>query len=113
MADSDPKAPAAAPSAPTGSKADKRKADDEAKLATSIHVKVYSPFQVYYDEDALSVSAENATGPFDVLPRHHSFITLLNACELEIRADKGDKRIKISRGVMHVRNNKITVFLDV
>lgn len=94
-------------------KAEKKRADDEANTATTLHVKLYSPFQVYYDDDAESVSAENATGPFDILPRHHNFITLLRACDVDIKSSKGDKKIKISRGVMHVHRNKVTVFLDV
>ena len=44
---------------------------------TGHELKVYSPFHVYYNEEAFSLSAENATGPFDVLPHHHNFISLL------------------------------------
>ncbi len=89
----------------------KQKPED---TATTIHIKVYSPYQVYYDDDAESISAENLTGPFDILPRHHNFITLLSPCELAIKSSStGDKRIKISRGVMYVHSNKVTIFLDV
>jgi F0F1-type ATP synthase epsilon subunit len=95
------------------SKEDKKAAKDEFDATTNIHVKLYSPYQVYYDGEAESVSAENDTGPFDVLPRHHNFITLLNPCEVEIKAKTGDKRIKIARGVMHVHRNNVTIFLDV
>lgn len=79
----------------------------------TMQLKVHSPFQTYFDEPAYSVSAENNTGPFDILPRHHNFITLLNPCELLIRAPLGDRRIRISGGVMHVKADNITVFLDV
>ena len=34
-------------------------------------VKVYAPFKVYFEGDAMSVSAVNDTGPFDILPKHH------------------------------------------
>lgn len=84
------------------------------KMTTTMNVKLYSPYQVYYDGEAESVSAENDTGPFDVLPQHHNFITLLNACEIEIKSKtNGDKHIKIVRGVMHVHRNQVTIFLDV
>ena len=83
-------------------------------LKTKFHVKLYSPFKTYYDDDAKSISAENDTGPFDILPQHHNFITLLNPCEIVIYSvENNEKRIQISKGVMHVRNNKVTVFLDV
>lgn len=94
-------------------KQEKKTRDDEFKKESTIHVKIYSPFQTYYDDQANSISAENATGPFDILPQHHNFITLLVPCELDIRADNGDKKIKINRAVMHVRRNIVTIFLDV
>ncbi len=78
-----------------------------------MHAKVYSPFRVYFDEDAYSVSAENTTGPFDILPRHHNFMTLLSPCELVIRMPRGTQKIRISRGIMHVKADKVVVFLDV
>ncbi len=80
---------------------------------TMMEIKVYSPYQTYFDEQAHSISAVNDTGPFDILKGHHQFITLLNPCELEIRTAKGDEKIKISRGVMYVKEDKVTVFLDV
>lgn len=79
----------------------------------SVHIKVYSPFKVYFDGQAFSISAENDTGPFDVLPKHHNFMTLLNACELAIDAPGGGQKVKITRGVMHVKADNVTVFLDV
>ena len=82
----------------------------------TMHIKVYSPFKVYYDEDSYSISAVNATGPFDILPRHHNFISLLGACELVVRPVNGpppEQRIRISGGLMHVKSDQVTVFLDV
>ncbi|HVC36480.1 MAG TPA: hypothetical protein VNE40_03520 [Candidatus Dormibacteraeota bacterium] len=80
----------------------------------TMQVKVYSPSKVYFDEPAQSISAVNRTGPFDILSRHHNFITLLNPCELLINQGSGlGQRIRISGGIMHVKADKITVFLDV
>jgi hypothetical protein len=80
----------------------------------SMNVKVSSPFRTYYDGPAFSVSAENATGPFDILPRHHNFISLLKPCNLVVRTvKKGDQKIHISGGVMHVKADRVIVFLDV
>lgn len=79
----------------------------------SLHVKVHSPFKVYFEGEADSVSAENNTGPFDILPKHHKFITLLNPCDLIVRNTEGEKRIRIARGIMHVKANMVNIFLDV
>jgi len=80
----------------------------------SMQVHVYSPFKDYYDGLAFSLTAENRTGPFDILPRHHSFISLLSACELVVRTVKdGEQKIKISGGLLHVKADQVIVFLDV
>jgi len=80
-----------------------------------MQVKVYSPYKIYFDDTAISLSGDNETGPFDILPHHHNFMTLLDACELVIRmpAPRTEERIKIARGVMHVKADSVTVFLDV
>jgi F0F1-type ATP synthase epsilon subunit len=83
------------------------------KERQTLHAKVYSPFKTYFNDDAFSISAVNSTGPFDVLPEHHNFITLLNACELTIDRQEGPIRIRITRGIMHVKANNVVVFLDV
>lgn len=81
---------------------------------SQIRVKVYSPFRNYYEGDALSVSAKNTTGPFDVLPEHHNFISLLIPPEIIIRPVEGEvQRILISSGLMHVKADQVVVFLDV
>lgn len=78
-----------------------------------MEVKVHSPFRTYYEGMAFSISGENATGPFDILPQHHNFISLLNPCELVVRSPEGDEKIQIAGGIMHVRADKVIVFLDV
>jgi F0F1-type ATP synthase epsilon subunit len=40
-------------------------------------------------------------------------MTLLDPCELVIRYTGGEQRIRISRGIMHVKADRVTVFLDV
>ncbi|MEO6761511.1 MAG: F0F1 ATP synthase subunit epsilon [Candidatus Saccharimonadales bacterium] len=79
----------------------------------TMQVKVYSPHKIYFDNAATSISGEDATGPFDILAHHHNFIALLKPCELNIRAEGADSHVKISGGIMHVKADRVTVFLDV
>jgi F0F1-type ATP synthase epsilon subunit len=80
----------------------------------TMHIKVYSPFRTYYDQDSYSISGVNRTGPFDILAHHHNFMSLLEACELQIRPITGpEQRIRISGGLMNVKADKVTVFLDI
>jgi F0F1-type ATP synthase epsilon subunit len=78
-----------------------------------MHVKVYAPFKVYYDGLAESISAENDTGPFDILPRHHNFMTLLSAGDIVIKNGEQEEKVTITRGIMHVKADEVIVFLDV
>ncbi|MGH7157300.1 MAG: F0F1 ATP synthase subunit epsilon [Candidatus Saccharimonadales bacterium] len=80
----------------------------------TMRVKVYAPFRVYYDGPAASVSANNTVGPFDVLPHHRNFITLLEPGNITVRIpNKNDFNLPITRGIMHVRADDVRVFLDV
>ncbi len=78
-----------------------------------MHVKVYAPFKTYFDGRAKSISAVNATGPFDILPKHHNFMTLLSQGDIVIRGNDIDQTVSITRGIMHVKADDVVVFLDV
>ena len=88
-------------------------ANSKASGKPTMAVKVYAPFKVYFEGEAHSLSAVNATGPFDVLPRHHNFLCMLVPCELKIQTLAGEKIVKVSRALLHVKAEKVTVFLDV
>lgn len=78
------------------------------------HVKIYSPFKVYYDAAAQSISAENDTGPFDILPRHKNFLTLLRPCNIKVVQEDGQVlEFPVAQGIMQVKAVETTVFLDV
>lgn len=80
----------------------------------SMQILVHSPFREYFNGPAFSLTAENATGEFDILPHHHNFISLLLPCDLLIRAvSAGDLKIKISGGLIHVKADQVVVFLDI
>ena len=80
---------------------------------STMHVKVYAPFKTYFDDEAFSISAVNDTGPFDILPQHHNFMTLISPCDIIVRTATSEERIGVSRGIMHVKADKVIIFLDV
>lgn len=89
------------------------KKSEKKELPKDLTVKLYSPYKVYFNDTSQSVSALNQTGPFDILPGHHNFMTLLEKCEVVIRQNGQELKFKISRGIMHVKKNSVTIFLDV
>jgi hypothetical protein len=119
MADEDKKdAPAAAmrQDASTGQMVE----DPDAAAATTtdpqkptMTIKVYAPFKIYYEGEGYSITAVNETGPFDILPHHHNFLCMLVPCDLIIKTPYEVKTVRISRALMHVKGEKVTVFVDV
>jgi F0F1-type ATP synthase epsilon subunit len=79
----------------------------------TIAVKVHAPFKIYYEGEAYSLSAVDATGPFDILPHHHNFLCMLVPCTLTIQTPNGPQAIKISRALMQVKADRVVVFVDV
>lgn len=81
---------------------------------TTMQVKIYAPFKVYYDGKATSLTATNRIGPFDVLPQHHNFISLLEQGEVQVRSNGvEDFKMTIKKGIMHVKADYVRIFLDV
>lgn len=85
----------------------------EAVPPGKMYIKVYAPFRIYFDGLAESISAVNDTGPFDILAGHHNFMTLINACDIVVRTERGEEKVPIQRGIMHVKADRVVVFLDV
>jgi F0F1-type ATP synthase epsilon subunit len=82
--------------------------------SSTMRVKIYAPFKVYFDGDAKSVTATNRVGQFDVLPQHHNFISLLEPSDIIVRNEgKDDFKMHISQGIIHVKADVVRVFLDV
>lgn len=91
---------------------DYNKTTSDGKL--SMKVLIYSPYKTYYEGMAFSLSAESETGVFDILPRHHNFISLLVGCDVVVRtASNDEKKIRISGGIIHVKADQVVIFLDV
>ncbi len=79
---------------------------------STMQVRIDAPFNVYFNGPANSFSAVNDTGPFDILPGHKNFMSLLNPGIVTVRrAGQPDFLIKITEGLMHVKADQLTVFL--
>ena len=89
-----------------------QQAASTAPAAQRLKVRIFSPNQTYFEGDALSLSARNATGPFDVLPGHVNFFCLIDQCQISLDAGYQKFDFPANRGVLKVTNDMVTVFLD-
>jgi F0F1-type ATP synthase epsilon subunit len=83
------------------------------KNAKRFKVKIFSPYQTYYQGEAISLSAANRTGPFDVLPGHINFFSLLTNGQVVINTGFQRLEFQIGRGVLRVNRDVVTLFADV
>jgi F0F1-type ATP synthase epsilon subunit len=79
----------------------------------TMHIKVYAPFKVYYEGEGYSITAVNESGPFDILPKHHNFLCMLLPCDIVIQTPYEIRKVKVTRALMHVKADEVTVFVDV
>jgi F0F1-type ATP synthase epsilon subunit len=75
--------------------------------------KIFSPYQTYYQGEAVSLSAANRTGPFDILPGHINFFSLLTGGTVVVNTGYQRLEFQIGRGVLRVNSNEVTLFADV
>lgn len=78
-----------------------------------LHVVARAPFHVYFDGDARSLSATNRVGPFDILPGHADFFSILKPGEVAIDADDGATSFTIDNGIVTVRDDEVLLFVNV
>lgn len=83
------------------------------KQPSQLSVKIFSPFEVFYEGPAYSLSAKTQTGLFDVLYDHANFIGLLQAGNVVVRTPFGRRSYQLNRGVLKVHNNYAVVFANI
>ncbi len=83
------------------------------KLASTISVVVKSRTGIVYSGEVAAVSSINKIGPFDILPYHSNFVSMI-AKKLTMHKTDGKKEeLALDRGVLTVEDNKVEVYLGV
>ncbi|MSR89765.1 hypothetical protein EXS53_02445 [Patescibacteria group bacterium] len=83
------------------------------KLHETFPLKIYSPFNTYFEGPALALSAENATGPFDILAKHEDFLTILLPCTVVVQTTSGKKEFPMQKGIIQVNNDQVWLFANI
>ena len=78
-----------------------------------LKVKVFSPYETFFEGTAVSLSGQNKTGPFDVLYGHTNFFTLLQGGQVSVDTGFNSVLIEIDSGLLRVHNNVATLFANV
>ena len=83
------------------------------KAQKRFKAKIFSPYQTYYEGEAISLSATNGTGPFDILPGHINFFSLLTGGKVVVNTGFQQLEFQIARGIIRMTHDSVTLFADV
>ncbi len=77
----------------------------------TLRVRIISPQQLLLDTEAISVSSKNIQGPFDILPQHANFITLIEESPIVVRiTGKKPVAFKFPLSILLVRENQVDIY---
>ena len=79
----------------------------------NLQVIARSPFELYFECEAVALSATNRVGNFDILPGHADFFSMLEPGAIEIRTNEKEPiTIEATNGILTVRNNEVLLFVN-
>lgn len=81
-------------------------------MSKSITVKIMNPEEVVWEGKAEALSSENTEGPFDILPDHANFMTLLNDAEVVVHLE-GEKSRSFSfdQAVLYFHDGTAAIYV--
>lgn len=78
-----------------------------------LQVQVITSSKMVYEGAAYAVSSVNRIGPFDILPQHENFISLLKKEVVIHGLDGKETRIPCENGLLEVSDDRVRVFMGI
>lgn len=78
-----------------------------------LKVKINSPNKIVWEGNADSVSSVNSQGPFDILPLHANFISIVENQIIKIYIDKKKTEYKFARAIIYANTNIVLIYTDI
>jgi F0F1-type ATP synthase epsilon subunit len=78
-----------------------------------LSVKIIAPTRKLFEGSAVSVTAANKVGMFDVLVDHANFFSILTPSDVIVDTGNGKITFPVSQGLIKVKNNVVTLFVDI
>ena len=84
----------------------------EPTATAKLKVVARAPFKVYFEGEGYSLSAENKVGPFDILPGHADFFSMLKPCVITIYTDDEPVEFNAHTGMITVKSDEVMLFVN-
>jgi len=82
-------------------------------IEQALDINIRNRKKTYFEGKGRTVTSLNDKGEFDILPQHANFISLIRNYVILNKGTKEEQKFVISTGVLRVKENKVSVFLDV
>lgn len=82
-------------------------------MADLLTVRINSPERLLWEGTAVWVSSKNSEGPFDILPFHTNFVTILENEKIRINTGTEVKEFEYPRSVMYVHSNRVFIYTNI
>ena len=82
-------------------------------MTDQLHVRINSPEKIIWEADAAWVSSKNEQGPFDILPFHANFVTILENSLIRINTGTEIKEFTFPHSVVYVHANKVYIYTNI
>lgn len=76
-------------------------------------VTIKNPERTEFEGQAAAVSSSNDSGPFDILPFHANFITLIKEVIVIHQLDGKEVKIPLQQGIMKIYEDKVHVLIGI
>jgi F0F1-type ATP synthase epsilon subunit len=81
------------------------------RTTTVLNITVRSKTKEYFTGAALAVSSKNHAGPFDILPQHTHFISLIEDGVVIRTLDEYNQPVPFLTGIMKVKDNQVEIYV--
>ncbi len=78
-----------------------------------LKVIIQNPEEIVWEGEALSVSSINSAGPFDILPRHAKFISVIENQQISVKTRTQTLLFNFYTSVLSNNNNQVTIFANI
>jgi F0F1-type ATP synthase epsilon subunit len=82
-------------------------------MTDNLKVKINSPENIIWQGEAKWVSSINTNGPFDILPFHANFITVVENKTIKINTGEKIEEYKYPRAVIYTHKNQVWIYVNI
>lgn len=76
-------------------------------------VRINSPEKFLWEGEAVSVSSVNSSGPFDILPLHANFISIVRDAPIRVNTGTEVKEFSYSNAVIYAHSNAVSIYTNI